>query len=139
MDQNVGNMFLNYQLHRTAVPYTGVDLSSLYKNKDEVGPHWAVWDRTLMGFAASPYNSIKIALVAEEVCWEDRHEQGLGTDGRELNPFQWASVRLNLPGLEGYDPRKSWVSKMQADGRIACDLFTFVDDERVTGPDKDLT
>jgi hypothetical protein len=138
-NRNVGDMFLNYQLHCTAVLYTGVDLSFLYKNEDEVGPRWAVWDKNLMRFVASPYNSIKMALVAEEVCRGDRHEQGLGTDGRELNPFQWGSIQLNLLGLEGYDPCKLWVSKMQADGRIACNLFTFVDDERVTGPDKDLT
>ncbi len=138
-DHDVGDMFLNYQLHCTTVPYTGVDLSSLYENEDEVGPHWAVWDRNLMGFAASPYNnSIKMALVAEEVCRGDRHEAGTGTDGRELNPFQWASIQLNLPGSEGY-ACKSRVSKMRADGRIACDLFTFVDDEWVTGPDEDLT
>ena len=91
-DRDVGDMFLNYQLHWTVVPYTGVDLSSLYKDKDEVGPCWAVWDRNLMEFAASPYNSIKMALVAEEVCRGDRHEQGLGEDGKELNPFQWASI-----------------------------------------------
>jgi hypothetical protein len=41
--------------------------------------------------------------------------------------------------LEGYDPCKSWVSKIQADGKIACDLFMFVNNERVTGPNKDLT
>ena len=29
--------------------------------------------------------------------------------------------------------------KTRADGRIACDLFTFMDDERVTGPDEELT
>jgi hypothetical protein len=28
---------------------------------------------------------------------------------------------------------------MRADGRVACDVFEFVDDERVTGPDKELT
>jgi hypothetical protein len=67
-DRDLGYMFLNYQLHSLAMPFTGVDLSLLYESKDEVGPRWAVWDRTLMGFAASPYNSIKMALVAEEVC-----------------------------------------------------------------------
>ena len=91
-NRDVGDMFLNYQLHQTVVPYTGVDLSSLYKDKDEVGPRWVVWDRNLMGFAASPYNSIKMALVAREVCRGDRHEQGLGADGKKLNPFQWASI-----------------------------------------------
>ena len=28
---------------------------------------------------------------------------------------------------------------MRSDGRVACDLFTFVDDERLVGPDEDLT
>jgi hypothetical protein len=46
----------------------------------------AVWDRNLMVFAASPYNSfIKMALVAEEIC---KGETGVGCDGKELNPFQ---------------------------------------------------
>ncbi len=66
-DGDVGDMFLNFQLHRFMVPFTGVDISSLYEGPDEVGPQWAVWDRNLMGFAASPYNSIKMALVAEEI------------------------------------------------------------------------
>ena len=139
-DHDVGDLFFNYQLHRDVVPYTGVDLYSLYESKDDVGPGWAVCDRNLMGFAASPYNSIKMALVAEEVCQGNRHEQGVKADGRELNPFQWESVWLNLPGSKGYDPCVSWISKLRADGRVACNLFTFVDDKRVTaGPDEDLT
>jgi hypothetical protein len=92
-----------------------------------------------MGFAASPYNSIKMALVAEEICRGDRHEQGLGSDGKELNPFQWDRICLNLPGLKDYDPTKSWILKIKANGRVGCDLFTYVDNEQVTGPDKDLT
>ena len=49
----------------------------------------AVWDRNLMVFAASPYNSsIKMALVAEEICKGNRFETGVGCDGKELNPFQ---------------------------------------------------
>ena len=30
------------------------------------------------------------------------------------------------------------MSKLQANGRVACNLFTFLDDERVTGADEDL-
>ena len=138
-DRDVGDMFLNFQLHRSVVPFTGVDLSSLYEGSDEVGPRWAVWDRNLMGFAASPYNSIKMALVAEEICKGNRHEEGVGIDGKELNPFQWKLVRLNLPGSKEYNLCNSWVSKLRSDGRVACDLFTFVDDERMTGPDEELT
>jgi hypothetical protein len=55
-DRYIGDMFLNFQLHASVVPSTGVDLASLYNDLDEVGPRWAVWDRNLMGFAASPYN-----------------------------------------------------------------------------------
>jgi len=65
-------MFLNFQLHVSVVPFTGVDLSSLYNNLDELGPRWAMWDRNLMGYMASPYNSIKMALVVEEICKGDR-------------------------------------------------------------------
>ncbi len=92
-----------------------------------------------MGFAALPYNSIKMALVAEEICKGNRHEEGVGIDGKELNPFQWKRVRLNLPGTKEYDPCNSWVSKLHSDGRVACDLFTFVYEVRVTGPDEELT
>ncbi len=62
----------------------------------------------------------------------------MGEEGKELNPFQWASILLNLPGSEGYNSCKSWVSKLQADGWVACNLFTFVDDKWVTGADEDL-
>ena len=92
-----------------------------------------------MGFAASPYCSVKMALVVEEVCRGDRHEEGMGSDGKELNPFQWRYVRLNLPGTNDYDPCTSWISKIRGDGRVACDILSFVDDERVVGPDGDLT
>jgi hypothetical protein len=88
-DRDIGDMFLNFQLHASVVPFTGVDLASLYNDVDEVGPRWAVWDRNLMGFAASPYNSIKMVLVAEEICKGDRLETGVGVDGKELNSFQW--------------------------------------------------
>ena len=138
-DRDVGDMFLNFKLHRTVGPYTGVDLSALYDSDEEPGPRWAVWDRNLMGFASSPYSSVKMALIVDEVCRGNWHEEGLGLDGKELNPFQWKSIRLNLPGTRDYDPCLSWISKMRSDGRVACDILSFVDDERVVGPDEDLT
>ncbi len=78
-----------------------------------------------MGFKPSPYNSIKTALVVEEVAKGDRRS--------ESNPFQWDHVRLNLPGNADYDPSISWISKIREDGLIACEIFTFVDDERLSG------
>ena len=139
-DRDIADMFLNFQLHAKVVPYTGVDLGPMYEKGDSIGDRrWACWDRNLMGFAASPYNSVKMALIAEEVCKGDRHQTKRGKDNKELNPFQWKSIRLNLPGTDGYDPTFSWVSKLRVDGRIACDLFTFVDDERLVGPTEELT
>jgi hypothetical protein len=91
-DRDIGDMFLNFQLHKSVVPYTGVDLSTMYGTEEEDGPRWAVWDRNLMGFAASLYNSIKMALIAGEICREDWHEEGVGIDGKELTPFQWCCI-----------------------------------------------
>jgi hypothetical protein len=67
-DRDIGDMFRNFRLNKAMVPFTGVDLSSLYDHEDKPRLRWAVWDRNLMVFAALPYNSIKMALVAEEVC-----------------------------------------------------------------------
>jgi hypothetical protein len=45
---------------------------------------------------------------------------------------------LNLPGSQDYDPRLPWVSKIRvADGKIAPDIFIYVDDARVTGPSEE--
>jgi hypothetical protein len=94
----VGDMFLNFQLHEDIVPFTGVDLSSLYNNPEEMGPRWAVWDRNLMGFAAS----IKMAMVAEEICKGNHFKTRVGWDGKEINPFQWKGIHLSLPRTKDY-------------------------------------
>ena len=91
---------------------------------------WYHWVRLLMGFRPSPYCAIKTSLVVEEIARGDRRDPN--------NPFQWDKVVLNLP-RPGYDPTKAWVVKLRADGQVACDLFTFVDDERITGPTEPLT
>ena len=69
----------------------------------------------------------------------NRHKEGIGIDGRELNPFQWSHIRLNMPGTKEYDPCNSWISKMRADGRVACNLLSFVDNERLSGLDEEIT
>ncbi len=138
-DRDVGNMFLNYQLHKEVRPFTVVDLFCLYEDLAEAGPRWAVWDRNLMGFVASPYNSIKMALVAKEICKGDQFQTGLGLDGKELNPFQWESIQLNLPGTPKYDPSITWISKRRNNGQIACNVVTFVDNKQVVGLTEELT
>ena len=91
-----------------------------------------------MGFVASPYNSVKMALVAEEVCTGNISLNGTGANGKELNPFQWYLVHLNLPEMVGYNPIFTWVAKLQLDERIACGLSTFVEDKRLVGPTEEV-
>jgi hypothetical protein len=66
--------------------------------------------------------------VAEEVIQGDRSDP--------TNVFCWNEVRMNLPGRsKDYGPNKPWVSKVRLkDGRIAANLFIFVDDLQPTGP-----
>jgi hypothetical protein len=52
------------------------------------------------------------------------------------NIYRWKKVRQNLPGSKNYNPRLPWVSKIRDDGKIAADLFAFMDDFRPTGPSK---
>jgi hypothetical protein len=91
-DRDIGDMFLNFQLHELAVPFTGVHLSLLYERSDDVGLRVAVWDRNLMGFSLSPYNCVKMALIVEEVSKGDQRQTKVGCDGRKLNLFQWETV-----------------------------------------------
>jgi hypothetical protein len=131
-DRDIGDMFLNFELHQSASwPYAGVDLTPILTEADDPklrDPHH--WVRNLMGLRSSPFSSIKVSLVAEEVIRGDRKDS--------TNPFQWYSVKLNLPG-PGYDPTMAWVMKLREDSRLASDLFTFVDDVRLTGATEELT
>ena len=138
-DRDVGDMFLNFQLDEAVKPFTGVDLTSIYEPGEPVDPKWAYWDRNLMGFAASPHNSILMALVVEEVIRGNRHDNRIAADGKEMNPFQWDKIKLNMPGSTNYDPTQTWICKMRKDLMMACDMLTFVDDERVAGPTRELT
>jgi hypothetical protein len=81
-----------------------------------------------MGVKSLPYQAVSALTVVDEVIKGDPED--------ESNIFQWVRVILNLPGNQDYDPNLPWVSKVRADGRIAADLFTFVDDLRPAGPGK---
>ena len=124
-DRDIGEMFLNFELHPNTRRFTGIDVTPLGLEVDERQPHWLVWTKNLMGFRSSPYNSVKMYLIVEEVIRGDRHDAE--------NPFQWDLIRLNLPGTKEYDPSTPWITKRRADGSLASDLVDFVDDERITG------
>ena len=83
-----------------------------------------------MGFRPSPYNSICMFLIAEEVIRGDRHDPS--------NPLQWNCILLNLPGTRKYNPSIAWILKRRTDGSLASDFVTFVDDLRLAaqGPER---
>jgi hypothetical protein len=78
-----------------------------------------------MGLKPSPYNSIRMYLVTEEINWGDRHDPD--------NAFQYNYVMLNLPGLKGYKPLVAWISKRRSDGSLASNFDCFMDDQRILG------
>ena len=124
-DRDMGDMFHNFQLHAGTVEYTAIDLRPLDLDKRKYPQRWMCWRRNLMGFKASPYNSVRMYLIAVEVIRGDQRDQG--------NAFQWDSLMLNLPGDPGYSPSQSWISKRRADNSRASDFVCFVDNQRITG------
>jgi hypothetical protein len=83
-----------------------------------------------MGIRPSPYQAVKGALVVKRLT--------LGDPGDVKNVFQWDQLDLNLPGNAQYSPGEPWVLKQRLDGLIAVDVHSYVDDERVTAPTKEL-
>ena len=124
-DFDVGDCFLNFPLHKDLRALCGVDLT-LYFPILEGDGLWEAWTRAAMGLKSSPYQAVQAMGVVQGVIMGDRL--------CIKNIFRWDFVRMNLPGSDAYDPSLPWVSKVRADdGRIASDLFTFVDDGRPTG------
>jgi hypothetical protein len=70
-DQDMRDMFHNFQLHANTVESTAIDLRPLDLDKSKYPQRYMCWRRNLMGFRSSPYNSIRMYLVAEEIIQGD--------------------------------------------------------------------
>ena len=130
-DLDVSDMFLNFMLHESIREVCGVDLTLFQESTEteRLEVRWERWVRSAMGLKSSPYNAVQAMLILEEQIFGDRADPA--------NPFRWDFVRLNLPGSPGYDPSLAWVAKIRReDGAVAGDVFIYVDDLRVTGPDR---
>jgi hypothetical protein len=127
-DMDIGEIFLNFILHESMQALCGVDLTQCFGEKDESNKTvwlWEKWTRAAMGLKSSPYQAVQAMLVAKEIIRGDRHDQS--------NAFRWDKVRMNLPGSKEYDPSLPWVSKIRvSDGKMAVDLFIYVDNARLT-------
>ncbi|KAL7530331.1 hypothetical protein ACHAXR_005038 [Thalassiosira sp. AJA248-18] len=78
-----------------------------------------------MGLTDSPYRSLQLMIKAKFIAYANREKR--------CNPFHWEKVILNLPGAKGYNPRLPWVMKVRWDGNLACEVYVYVDDGRITG------
>jgi hypothetical protein len=139
-DNDFGDMFLNFQLHNDLQRFTGVDASDLLHDDGAVS--WLkqvnydcadgvifTWDRPAMGLTGSPYQAVQTATRGKQVILGDRKDRS--------NPFRWDTVELNLPGSVAYNPTLPWIFKRRTeDNRIAADLHTYIDDNRVTANDE---
>jgi hypothetical protein len=129
-DLDKGEMFFNFPLDINVRPYCGIDLRPyLYPNRQQGNTWWEAWQRCVMGLVASPYICTKEAALADEVA--------RGNPSDPSNPFQWTAVVLNLPGSPDYSPRLPWVFRVRADGHMASDVVTYVDDMRSVGHSRD--
>eukprot|EP00978_Attheya_sp_CCMP212_P013320 scaffold33445_cov54-Attheya_sp.AAC.2 len=124
-DVDLGEFLLNFILHPTIRPHTGVDFTKYFPNERGTAV-WEPWQRAAMGLRSSPYQAVQAMAMAEEFIRGDRKDPN--------NMFRWDSVQFNLPGSDDYDPSMPWVYKVRlSDGKIAVDVFGFVDDFRQTG------
>jgi hypothetical protein len=128
-DNDYGEQFLNFNLHKEIRAYCGVDLSQLFpEDVDPVtGMMYGKLTRAAMGLRPSPYGSVKGSLRATRII--------LGNRFRRDNHFQWESIRKNQPGDEDYLANLPWISKIRKDGLVAAELLQYIDDLRTTAPD----
>lgn len=121
-DADLGEMFLNFPLHKLLRRLCGVDLST-HIPKAGMERHWVRWERAAMGLRSSPYQCTQGGQFVLEMAMGDRRDP--------TNVFRWERVELNLPGSPDYKPSRAWVTLRRADGSLASFVVLFVDDLRV--------
>jgi hypothetical protein len=127
-DLDMGEQFLNFHLHPELQKYCGINVRPVF-HPSRKATYWLRWTRCMMGLRPSPYFASQSTYFAEEVVQGNRAEVA--------NPFHWASVRLNLPGSEGYNPSLPWVSRLTLSGYMAGTFKRYVDDLRTVGGTED--
>ncbi|KAL7563418.1 hypothetical protein ACA910_016514 [Epithemia clementina (nom. ined.)] len=126
IDNDYGEMFLNFWIHPELMAYSGMDLTPLFGRRED-GQLWLeVWLRCPMGQRPSPYAMIQQTQRLKRIIMGDQHDS--------KNVFRWDNMHLNLPGTTGYLPGEPWISKRRKEGHIAADAHDYVDNLRGTAP-----
>jgi hypothetical protein len=125
---DVGEMFLNYQLHFSERHMFGVRIIT----GEEGDPIETImrFERLMFGGRPCPFQAVQGHARGMELA--------LGDHSLPSNPLHWVRVIVNFPFSLNYDPSMPRVIKVRADGEMSCGTPAFVDDGRLTGVNKDL-
>ena len=93
VDDDDGEMFLNFPLDLNMKKHCGVDISWISEDGSQI---WECWHRMAMGMQPSPWVTIRLLMWMMEVVVGEKKEV--------TNTFRWDYVKLNLPGSSDYDP-----------------------------------
>ena len=125
VDNDYGEMFLNFWLHPDLQAYSGMDLTPILGKNKNGELQIEGWRRCPVGQSPSPFNMVQQTRRLKQVMLGNPHDQE--------NVFRWEKVHLNLPGSIEYQPGTPWISKVRKDGVLAADAHDYVDDLRGTG------
>jgi hypothetical protein len=119
-DIDVGAMFNNFCVHPSERHALGVRVIST-RPPLQYEPH-EFWRFCVLHFGGrpSPYITCQSQCLILELAKGDRHDP--------KNPWQWETVRINLPGDPNYDPSMPRVMLLRADGEMATREADYVDD-----------
>ncbi|KAL7579899.1 hypothetical protein ACA910_004905 [Epithemia clementina (nom. ined.)] len=126
IDNDYGEMFLNFLLHPELQDISGMDFTPLY-GKRKTGALWIeVWTRCPMGQSPSPFATIQQTRRLKQLI--------LGHSRDPTNVFHWDRALANLPGSTNYRPGNPWIAKRRPDGLIAADAHDYMVDLRGCAP-----
>ena len=126
VDNDYGEMFLNFWIHPELQEFSGMDLTPLFGKTESGELYIEGWYRCPMGQSPFPFNTVQQTRRLKRVM--------MGDAADEENVFRWAGVRVNLPGSIDYQPGIPWIAKYRSTGELAADAHDYVDDLRGTGP-----
>ena len=126
VDNDYGEMFLNFWIHPDLQEFSGMDLTPIYGTTESGELFIEGWTRCPMGQSPSPFNTVQQTRRLKRVM--------LGDPADAENVFRWSRVIVNLPGTRTYQPGIPWIAKYRSSGELAADAHDYVDDLRGTGP-----